>query len=422
MINILILGGGFGGIRAALDLEKKLGYHKDIKITLIDRASEQTFYPALYELASIFGVDHQHPFHTKLRGTIAIPYSEIFKHEKVALVEAEIDTVNIADKQVTTTGGNVFNFDYLVIAFGSVISTFGIPGVDEYAFKFKNIEDGLILADKIEELYDHGAKGMQNLPIKIIVGGAGFAGVELAAELSNCTVHIAHRHNITQNNCTSITLLEAGPMMLPMVSEKERKLIKNQLIKLGINIMENSQIAEVNNNNVKLKSGEAIEGDMIVWTAGVKAPEIVKKISGLELDEHDRVMVNEFLQTKNHQNVFAIGDATVFIDPKTNKPVPQMATPAIEEGKATAENIYRLILNKNSEMTVLKKYKPEYGSWIAPVGGKYAVAHVNGWTFSGYIGYLVREAVDYRYFLNVLPFFKATKLFLTDVRMFGKND
>ncbi len=421
MTNILILGGGFGGIRAALDLEKKLGRYKDVKITLIDRANEQTFYPALYELASIFGVDHQHPFHTKLRGTIAIPYSEIFKHKKVELVEAEIETVNITDKQVATTGGNIFNFNYLIIAFGSVISTFGIPGVEEYAFKFKKIEDGLILADKIEEIYDHGEKGMRTLPIRIIVGGAGFTGVELAAELSNCTVHIAHRHNITQNNCTSIMLLEAGPTMLPMVSEKERKLVKNRLNRLGINIMENSQVAEVSSNQVKLTNGQIIEGDMIIWTAGVKAPEIAKKISDLELDERDRIMVNEFLQIKNHQNIFAIGDAAVFIDAKTSKPVPQMASPAIEQGRVAAENICRLILNRNNPVQ-LKKYKPTYNAWIAPVGAKYAVAHVGGWTFSGYLGYVVRELVDYRYFLNVLPFFKATKLFLTDVKIFSKND
>lgn len=422
MVNILILGGGFGGVRAALELEKKLNSRRDIKITLIDRSNEQTFYPSLYEVASVFGVDHQHPFHTKIRGSIAIPYSTIFKNKKVELVEAEVAEINLEAKRIVTTGGNIFPFDYLIVALGAVVSTFGIPGVEEYAYKFKRIEDGLILADKIEEMYDKGGSGSKSLPIKIVIGGAGFTGVELAAELANCTVHIAHRHRITQDICTSIILLEAGPMMLPMISEKERKLIKNRLTQLGISVMENSQVTEINSDRVKLANGQIIEGDIIVWTAGVKAPDIIKQTRGMELDQRDRIMVNEYLQIKNYTDVFGLGDVIVFLDPKNQKLVPQMANPAIEQGKVVAKNIYRLIMSGNGRMPPLKKYKPNYGAWIAPVGGKYAVAHVGGWTFSGYLGYLIREVIDYRYFLNILSLLKATKLFLTDVRMFGKND
>lgn len=419
MINVLILGGGFGGVRTALDLERKLSYRKDVTITLIDRSECQTFTPALYEVASIYGIDHEHPYHTKLRGVISIPYGEIFRDKKIELIQAEVNHIDLTAKHVVTNNGATIDFDYLILAFGSMVSTFGIPGVEEYAYKFKTIEDALAVNDKLEELYVGASKAQRSLPINILIGGAGFNGVELAAELSNCTVHIAHRHAITQQNCTLITLAEAGPTILPMVSEKERNLIQKRLKILGVNILVNSVIEEVGPDYMRLKDDGVLKGDLIVWSGGLKAIDLFKSVAGLELDERGRIVVNEFLQTKNHLSVFGVGDSTVFIDPKNQKPIPQMAFIAIEQGKIAAENISRQIAGRTPQ---LKKYKPSYNVWIAPVGGKYAVAHIGSWTFSGFIGYILRELVDLRYFMSVLPFWNALKTFLRGVRVFNKND
>lgn len=437
MTKILILGGGFGGIRAALDLFKSLGSRGDVdlvkssgagtakkqlfdgvEITLVDKNDSQTFFPSLYEVASIYGIDHQHPFHTKLRGTVSIPFGDIFKNKKINLIQAEINHIDIQNKHIITGNGAILNFDYLVLALGSVVSTFGILGADDYAYKFKTIEDGLMLNDKIEKLYVEASEKSGPTHVNILIGGAGFNGVELATELSNCTTHIAYHHKVTQQNCTAITLIEAMPVILPMISEKERGLIQKRLKKLGINILTNSPIQEIGPDYVKLKNSGVLKGDLIVWTAGVKALDLFKRVAGLELDDRGRIFVNEFLQTKNFPNVFAVGDNIVFVDPKTQKPIPQMAFLAIEQGMVVAENIGRLI----KDMSELKKYKPSYDVWIAPVGGKNAVVHLGKLTFSGFFGYILREIVDLRYFLTILPFFKALKLFFRGVAVFSKND
>ena len=417
-IRILVLGGGFGGIRAALDLGKKFKNHSDVKVTLIDKNDYQTFTPALYEIASIYGVDHQHPFHTKLRGMISIPYGEIFHGRGVELVQAEVNHVDLGAKHVVTNNGTTIVFDYLVIALGSAVSTFGIPGVGEYAYKFKTIEDGLMLNDKVEQLYIEASESKRPLPITILIGGAGFNGVELAAELSNCAVHIAHRHDVKQLNCTAITLLEAGPVILPMVSDKERGLIEKRLKELGINIMLDSPIKEVGSDWVKLKDDRTLKGDLIIWSGGLKALDILKNADNLQLDERGRIFANDCLQVNNYSNVFAVGDNIAFIDPATQKPIPQMAFLAIEQGSLVAKNIIKII-NGSRE---LKKYEPHYNVWIAPVGGKNAVAHLWGWNFSGFMGYLLREVVDLRYFLTVLPFFRALGLFFRQIGVFSKND
>lgn len=457
MTKILILGGGFGGVRVALDLSKKFKGRKDVQITLLDKADSQTFTPALYEIASIYGVDHQHPFHGKLRGAICIPYREIFAGKKVELVQAEVTHIDLEQKHIVTSAGNTLGFDYLVIALGATMSTFGVKGAEEYAYKFKTIEDGLMVNDKVEQLYREASRSERQLPINIIIAGAGFNGVELAAELSNCTVHAAHKHKIAQRHCTSINLLEAGPTILPMILEKNRHIIESRLKKLRINIMVNSAVEEVGPDFVRLKPGSRssdssettkeiselslpgkdggiIKGDLIVWSGGVKPLELFKKVPGLELDERGRIIVDGFMRAKNHDNIFAVGDNIIFYDPKTQKPILQMAYLAIEQGTIAARNIMLAIERyggtmpegkneKRVEGEDLKKYKPSYPFWIAPVGGKYAVAHLGRWgTHSGFVGYLIKQAADLRYFLSILPFWKGLKMFCEDVRVFSKND
>lgn len=427
MANILILGGGFGGVRAALDLNKKLGHRKNIKIILADKNNAQTFYPALYEVASVFGVDHEHPYHTRIRGMIAIPYSEIFKGTKIELIQAQINLIDIGAKHVVTANGMTINFDYLIMALGVAASTFGVPGAEEYTFKFKSIEDGLMLSDKLEELFNAAGQDGHSPHINILIGGAGFTGVELASELANCTAHVAHRHKITQRNCASITLIESAPAMLPTVSDKERAKIKKRLIGLGVNIMENSVIEEVMPDSLKLKNGQILKGDLIIWSAGLKALDMFKTVNGLELDDHGRILVNEYMQAKNYNTIFAIGDNIIFIDPKNKKPIPQMAFVAIEQGSIAAENIARLVEEsvpgeEISRKSDLESYKANYDVWIAPVGAKYAWAHLGGWGIGGFFGYIIRELVDLRYFISILPFFKALKLFFEDIRVFSQND
>ncbi len=421
MTRVLILGGGFGGVRAALDLSQKLIGNKDVEICLLDRSDSQLFHPALYEVASVYGMDHEHPFHLKLKGTISIPYSEIFEGKKIKLIQAEVRHIDIPLRHVITNNGATIEFDYLVLALGSTTTTFGIPGAQEYAYKFKMIEDALMLNDKLEQLYIEASQKKRTLPINILICGAGFNGVELAAELAKCTVHIAHRHSVFDKNCTAVTVIEAGQMILPMISGQERATIEKRLKRLGIQIILNSAVEEVGPDFIKLKGGNILKGDVIVWSGGVKAVELFANVAGLEVDERSRIMVNDFLQVKNQQNVFAIGDNNIFIDQKNQKPVPQMALPAIEQGRLVAENITRQIKSSKKEPH-LKKYKANYGSWVAPVGGKYAVAHVGERSVSGFMGYVLRELIDLRYFLSVLPFFKALKFFFEEVRVFSKND
>ena len=415
MPNILILGGGFGGIRTALELDRKFS-KKEANITLVDRNNYHLFLPALYEVASAFGV-RQDKFKAKLRKTVAIPCVEIFQNTKVNFVQSEISRIDLAKKEVESVSGMVFPYDFLVLAFGAETETFNIKGVSEYAYKFKTVDEALFLNEKIIKAYKEAAEGKRALPLKFLVAGAGFNGLELGAELACCTKKIRESCKL-KKSCTSIKLVEAGPQILPMVSERERNYIRLRLKKLSVEIMENSPIAEVGSDFVQIK-GERVAADFVIWTAGIRASSFLKRVGGLRLDERGRLKVNSFMQAESCGEVFGVGDNTVFIDPVIQKPIPALAYVAADQGKIAAENIFRL----SKKVEKLKTYKPFYNVWIAPVGGKYAVAHLSkNLTIGGFLGWIIREIVDFRYLASILPFSKAVNLFSEEIEVFTKND
>ena len=400
-------------MRCALDLEKRL--RGAARIVLIDRNSSHLFTPALYEIASAYPMNDD-PYQLYLRKAVSISYGEIFEDKKVDLVQAEVATVNLGAKHVILDSGDQIDFDYLVIGLGSQSSDFGISGVNEYAYKFKTTEDAMALHQKLESLLLDVRESRLVSPAKVLVIGAGFTGIELAAELRTCGRKLAIKHGLSPQ-AVSVTLFEAGPKILPMISDSELALIRKRLTNLGIIIMEDSAIESVFAESIKLKDGKTINGSAVVWTAGVRPSAVAAGIHGMPLTPKGKIIVNQFLRVEDQANVFAVGDTAEFIDPKNQKPVPGLAYVAAEQGRVAAKNVIAAIHGKSP-----KSYNPNYGSWIAPVGGKFAVAHVEVGTLSGYGGWFVRLLVDLKYFLSILPFKKALRLFRKDLILFSKND
>ena len=417
MRNVVILGGGFGGIRVALDLRRKLST-KEAAVTLIDRNSYHLFLPALYEIGSAYGIEPDR-YNIKLRKAVCVPYPDIFENTGVNFIQAEVSHVDLSKKEITTNGDKVLSYDHLVFALGSETDTFNVPGADEYAFKFKTIDEALFVNRRILELYQKAAQGRHTLPIKFIIAGAGFNGIELAAELACCVDNIKNACKL-HKNCVSIEIIEATPQILPMISEKERAIIRTRLESLGIKIVENAPIKEVGPNFIKIgNEGKMFFADIIIWTAGARASSFLKKVAGLHLDTRGRLEVNNYMRADCVEHVWALGDNAVFIDVGTKKPVPGLAYVAVDQAKIVAENIKRAIRGPSA----LREYQPFYELWIAPVGGKFAVAHLGkSLTFFGFWGWLLRMIVDFRYFLGVLPLSKALTIFEKEVYTFTKND
>lgn len=410
MTNILILGAGFGGISTALSLEEKLGRDHDFKITLIDRNGFHLFTPSLYEVATIYGLVEDN-FAQYLRGSVAVPLAEILKGKKVNFVQAEVKEINPKERYVLTNGGNKAEFDYLVIALGGETEFYGIPGVEDYAFNFKTINDAVAIYKKILDIRTGKAK-----TLKIGVIGGGFTGVEVAAELACCANKIIKDCKLDEK-CVGIHLFQAGPAILEQIGERARKTIVKRLTDEGVDIHLNSPIIEVKPNSIIIKDqGEVNNFDLIIWAGGVRGSRVLEN-AGLSLTKKGTLEVNEFLQVQNDEKIFVVGDCATCIDPKTQKPIPAMAYVAYNAGKAAATNILNHIKGRR-----LSPHNPFYDAWIAPVAGKWAYFHYKGFEIAGFAGYLLRQLVDLRHFMMILPPAKALKLFFKDLVIFTKND
>ncbi len=416
MIKVLIVGGGFGGVRTALDLEKRVP-PESVEITLIDKSVCHVFIPALYEVASAFNV-REDSFRLLLKRTVAIPYTEIFKDKNVNFMQAQVSRIDLAKRTATTKGGHVLHYDYLVLALGSQAADFGVSGVRSYAYQFKSMDDALMINTHVEKLFSEMIRTSRTQPIKFLIGGGGFTGIELAAELAMFAHKMTRRLGMSGRRAL-FYLFEAGPTILPLISDKERLLIRRRLTQLGIVVMENCPIEEVKNKSVKLKNSRVIEGDIVIWVAGVEPNHLLRSIKGLELTERSKIKVEEHLHLLNHKNVFAVGDIIEFIDHKTQRPIPALGYLAIDQGKIAAQNIYHLLYGHPE----LEVHKPFYERWIAPIGGKYAVARLGqGILITGFWGWLVREMADFRYFASILPLGKAISFFWNETRIFIRND
>lgn len=345
MINIVILGGGFAGIRAASILRNR----SNIKLTLIDRNNFHTFTPALYEVAT-----SEEP-----QKNVTIPFKEIFG-DSVEIREGTVDRIDTKNK-IVFVNKTEYLYDYLIFCLGSESSDFGIPGIKDYGLALKTLEDAISIKNALKTAR------------KIIVGGGGFSGTEIACELST------HKTNL------DLTLI-AGSQILKELGDGVSKLAKERLQLGNVRLVLGEHIEIVTKESVELTGGRKFPYDAFIWTGGVKSNDLLGKI---EVDENLRV--------KNFQNIFAAGDTVS----------PGVARRAIKMGKIASENILRDIKGRS-----LLPYSYRSIGYLVPLGSHFATFAMGKYHISGVPAYILQQLIMFKYLLEILPFFKALKRFI----------
>ncbi len=414
MKRIVILGGGFAGIRCALDLSRRLR-SEEAEILIIDKHIYHTFTPALYEVASAYR-DTPEASVLNLRRSVSVSYDEIFAGISVRHLQGEAAFVDVEKKSVYLKQGKEIPFDHIVFSLGSEATDFGVPGVATHAHYFKNTEDALSINKKLYMLFNSYIANSQGKTIDIVLAGAGFTGVELASELAACLHKLGRMHGINKK-FFSIMIFEAGQQMLPILKNGERKIIMDRLTKIGVGITDHAPIEEVFADHIKLADGRTHKADLIIWTAGIKPNGLIEKVD-LPVSAHKRIDIDEYLRVKGSDCMFAIGDCAEFVDPQTQQAAPALAHTAIEQAKRAAVNVAARIKGKP-----LHRFNMGPNSWAIPIGGKFVLVQINSsfWV-SGFGGWLIHLWIDLKYFTSILPFSKALKLFKKEMVMFGKND
>ena len=314
--TIVIVGGGAGGLALATQLGHKLGKKKHADIVLIDKNRNHIWKPLLHEVAT-------GSLDADLDGVV---YSAHAAKHHYRFILGEFTTLDTQQKQLTlkpllnesaqqVLPQRHIHFDKLILAIGSVSNDFNTPGVAEHCFFL----DSHTQAERFQHaLLDnftriHQSNTTPHKPLNIAIVGGGATGVELSAELYHVT-HLLKTYGL--NNMTSdqlqISLIEAGPRILPALSERIANSAKRELLKLGVNVFENTKVKSASATAFETHLEAEIKADIKVWAAGVKAPDFIKELNIFELNAHNQINVDSYLRSTQCDSIYAIGDCCSF--------------------------------------------------------------------------------------------------------------
>lgn len=436
--RIVIIGGGFAGVRAALSLAKKV---KNAEIKIIDKNDYHSYHPDYYEVAS--AILNSMPKKEcaedilSLCQTVAIPYSTIFKNnKKIESIKSEAIKIDFENSLVESADGNIFYYNWLIVSSGSKTSFYDIPGLKNSALEFKTANDALNIRNALCEIFSNKAKREK---IDILIGGAGFTGSEVAGEIANYIKYLC-KSSERPSGSYSLKIVEASPNILGGAGNWARKKSQKRLKKLGAELIisaEIEKIVPIQNKNSEndehlslipenskgkmiLKNGQIFPFDILIWTAGVEASEISKLFPQETLQKKYCLKTDKFLRVSTYENIFAAGDIAYYINEKTNNPLPMTAQTAISEGGYAAYVISKKI-NGTPDKN-LRPYKPLQSKFIIPLGGKYAVADLGLIKFSGFLAWSLKHLITLSYFIGILPFSDAVKIWLNGMKIYIKND
>ncbi|HRA46952.1 MAG TPA: NAD(P)/FAD-dependent oxidoreductase, partial [Thermomicrobiales bacterium] len=317
--HLVIVGSGFAGLNCARALRKA-----PIAITVIDRTNHHLFQPLLYQVAtaSLSPVD------------IATPIRAIFRHQKnVRVLLAEVTDIELAGKSVTMDGGDVLQWDYLLLATGATHSYFGHPEWEPHARGLKTLDDAIAIRNETLMAFEQGERATSDVDrtndLSFAIVGGGPTGVELAGAIAEIAQHsLARDFDTIDPTQSQIHLIEAGPRLLATFPESLAKRAQRELESLGVRVRLNSLVTNIDATGITLADGERIEAHTRLWAAGVQAS-AMGTLAGLTTDRAGRIFVDPDLRVSGWPTVFAAGDQVTLTGPN-GKPYPGVAQVAIQ--------------------------------------------------------------------------------------------
>ena len=384
--KILILGAGYGGVHVAKKLAKKYKKDESVEITLIDKNPFHTLMTELHEVAG----GRVHP------ESVQVELSKIFARTKVKVVTDYIENVDTDNKTVKTRNEN-YTYDYLVIGTGSEPAFFGVPGVKENGFTLWSFEDAMNIRNHIQKMFKLASierdEAKRKAMLTFVVAGSGFTGIEMAGELLEWKTRLAYENNVDEKEI-NVIVVEAMGTILNMLDRKQADKAEKYMIKKGMQILKNSPIIQVEKDKVILKSEEEISTNTLIWTCGIQANQDVKDY-GLETARAGRLASNEFMQVKDNEDVFVVGDLNYY-EEEEGKGTPQIVEAALQTADVIVKNISALMENKE-----LSKFKSNYHGFMVSIGGRYCVANVAGMKLAGFFAMIMKHLVNLHYLWGV---------------------
>jgi NADH dehydrogenase len=372
--TLLILGAGYGGLMTAVKLEDASKHLDDVEIVLVDRNDYHQYVHLSYEIVT--GV--------KKASDLTVPMSELLRKRRIRFVQAIVGEIDLANKTVKTDKGDM-PYHELVIALGSEPNYFQTKGAEALSMHLSSVQDATKIQDKIKELFTQEKKP------RIIVGGGGFTGVELAGEIAD------------EFKCC-VTIVEGSNILLPgwRIPEFSQK-VAQVLTSMGATLVFNKLVAEVKSDAIVLNDGTRMACSLFIWTGGVQGSRIARK-SGLKMGKGNRVIINEFCEAEGNAGVYVVGDCALVRDPKTGETLPQCVEIALQQAEAVSRNMLADVVGKPKTI-----FTPKFSGLIVAVGENYGIGRIFGVEVEGRLAQMVKRLIHMRYVYEIAGIREAFK-------------
>ncbi len=390
--RVVILGGGFGGMYAALEFERALARGADLDVTLVNQDNFFLFTPMLHEVAA-----------SDLDITnIVSPIRRLLR--RVTFFHGDIETIDLVYKRVGLSHGHEQHchslpYDHLVLALGSTTNFFNIPGLAGRALTMKSLDDAIVLRNHLianleEADFECGASLRAPL-LNYVVAGGGFAGVETIAAMNDFLREALRYFPHLGEDMFRIILVSAGKFILPELGEELGTYAQRKLIEQKVEIHASCKVTAVTDHDVTLSDGTTVPTNTLVWTAGTRPHALLDTLPCPKTK--GRILVNEYMEVPGWPGLWAFGDCALVPDRKTGAFHPPTAQHALREGRVAAQNILATVRGGP-----MKPFLYSTLGLLAPIGKRTGVANILGQNFSGFIAWWLWRTI----YLMKLPRFE----------------
>jgi len=388
--RIVILGGGFGGVYAAMQLEKFLARENAVEVCLVSRDNFFLFTPMLHEIAA-----------SDLEITnIVNPLRKLLR--QIEVIVGDVQQIDLPAKRVLISCDphnypQQIGYDHLVLALGSVTNFHNLPGSAEFALPMKSLSDAIRLRAQVlrhmEEANSQCNLSDRQSLLTFVVAGGGFAGVETVAALNDFVREALPFYPSVREEMLRVILVHSGPVILPELGEALGRYTQKVLTGRGVDIRLNTRVKGVTEENVSLVDGSSIPTRNLVWTAGTAPSPLIFSLPCMKAG--GRLLVDQFLRVPDWPNLWAVGDCAFVPDMRNpGKSHPPTAQHAMREGKIVAQNIAAALVDRP-----LKSFSFRTIGLLASIGRRMGVARIFGFNFSGFFAWWLWRTV----YLSKLP-------------------
>jgi NADH:quinone reductase (non-electrogenic) len=367
--RVLILGGGFAGVGAAMKLK-----HADADVVLVDKNDYHTFQPLLYQLAS------------GLLETTAVGHSLrdlVHDQENTTVHQDVVTSIDLAAREVRFEQLAPVTYDFLVLGIGAEVNFFGTQGAAEHAFPMYTLADAVRLKDHVLgrwEAADRDPSLVEDGALNVVVVGGGPTGVETAGALAELyRADLAKDYRGVAPEQARIVLVEAGQEIFAMFKPNLREYAQKALEKRTVELMTGVAVESVSPTRVTLKTGDVLNAHTLVWGAGLQGNRLVQSL-GLKLERGNRIGVGPELNPPDHPEVFAVGDIAAITDQKTRQVLPQLGSVALQSGHHAGETIAKRLAGKKTKPFAYK----DKGTMATIGRGAAVVQMLGGKTMKGF--------------------------------------